>query len=151
MSKKLICIISISLIIIAYLPSASAAAKRVKITDVTGADFLTFEVSGTVTVYVGRDSRGDEEKGGKAPEWLTKDFKRVEGWKIEVSDTNMGYFTVWKKDFSAGTIKLGGNADPPAAGQGSNYVVLIVPVSVGTAVKPLGKLPIAWSKLKANR
>ncbi len=42
--------------------------------------------------------------------------------KIDVTDANMGFFILWSKNFSKGEIKLGGNADPPASGQGSNYI-----------------------------
>ena len=114
-----------------------------------GAGFITFNVGEPTTVYVGHDSRGDEAKGGVPPEWLSNDFALVEGWEIEVTDGNMGTFSVWKKEFSVGTVELGGNADAPAAGQGSMYIVLLTPSSE-TAVEPGTKLSTTWAALKSE-
>lgn len=113
----------------------------------TGDDFLTFEVTSSVIVYVLHDSRGEEEKGGTPPKWLTDKFEKIPDWKVEVTDTNMGYFCVWKAEFPKGKIQLGGNADPPASGQGSNYIVVLFPAEKAP-VKAHGKLPTTWGSLK---
>jgi hypothetical protein len=114
-----------------------------------GADFLKFAVSGPVVVWLAHDSRGEEEKGGTPPEWLSEDT----GWEkhpdmlIEVTDGNMGNFILWSKEFEKGEVVLGGNTDPPASGQGSNYLVLLTP-GEAKAVKPLDKLNTTWAELK---
>jgi len=109
--------------------------------DSCATDFLTFEVDVPVTLYLLRDSRGDEDKGGKPPQWLSSGFERITGWQVETTDPGMGYFTVWKADFDAGTIQLGGNACSPAEGQESNYVVIVMPRSVGLAGPQMPELP----------
>jgi hypothetical protein len=105
--------------------------------EATGADFLSFEVGQSVTVYVLHDSRGEEEKGGTPPGWLSDGFERVEGWSVPTSDQAMGYFAVWRADFDAGVVQLGGNADPPASGQEANYVVIVLPQLTGLAGPPI--------------
>lgn len=112
-----------------------------------GAGFVTFSIDQSATVYIAHDSRGETAKGGVPPEWLTKDFTFVNGKVIEVSDTNMGAFNLWKKDFGAGPVSLGGNADPPAAGQGSMYLVLLMPIKLAS-VKSLGKVATVWAEIK---
>jgi len=112
-----------------------------------GDGFLKFSIDQSATVYIAHDSRGESAKGGVPPEWLAKNFTFVEGKVIEVSDANMGTFNLWKKDFPAGTVSLGGNADPPAAGQGSMYLVLLVPSKLAS-VKPLGKVATTWAEIK---
>jgi len=118
-----------------------------------GNGFLKFEVKNPVTVYVLRDSRGDNDKGGSPPQWLSDNFEKVKDWKVEVTDSNMGFFTVWKSkaDFPAGKVELGGNADPPAAGQGSHYVVVLFVGKKGLSVGLTGKLSTTWAKLKNER
>ncbi|MBM3284074.1 hypothetical protein FJY90_07605 [Candidatus Gottesmanbacteria bacterium] len=116
-----------------------------------GDGFITFDVNQPATVYIGHDSRGEKAKGGVPPEWLSKDFTFVENMVIEVSDTNMGAFNLWKKAYKAGTVSLGGNADPPAAGQGSMYIVLVIPselIITPSSVKPSEKLSITWAGVK---
>jgi hypothetical protein len=61
----------------------------------------------------------------------------------------MGFFTLWEKEFKKGTVTLGGNANPPATGQGSNYFVLVMPGEM--AIRTMGKLSTTWSKLKNER
>ncbi|MEK7398347.1 MAG: hypothetical protein AAB116_15555 [Candidatus Poribacteria bacterium] len=112
-----------------------------------GAGFVTFNIDQSATVYIAHDSRGETAKGGVSPDWLTKDFTFVNGKVIEVSDTNMGTFNLWKKDFGAGPVSLGGNADPPAAGQGSMYLVLLTPPKLAS-VKSLGKVATKWAEIK---
>ncbi len=112
-----------------------------------GPGFISFDIDQTAIVYIGHDSRGESAKGGVPPEWLSNDFTFVEGWVVEVTDANMGTFNIWKKEMPAGNVQLGGNADPPAAGQGSMYIVLLVPLKLST-VKPIGKLTSTWASIK---
>ena len=116
-----------------------------------GADFLTFTVKSPVVVWIARDSRGEPVKGGQVPEWQSEKqgWIRHEDLKIEVTDTNMGNFILWSKEFpKSGDIVLGGNTDPPAAGQGSMYLVLLT--SGGKmAVESSGKLGVKWAEIKS--
>ncbi len=114
-----------------------------------GEEFLSFTVNVPVIVWLAHDSRGEEEKGGKPPEWLSekKGWEKHPDMKIDVTDTNMGFFILWSKSFNKGEVKLGGNADPPAAGQGSNYIVILTP-GKGLSVEPIGKLFKTWSSIK---
>ncbi|MGB9595777.1 MAG: hypothetical protein ACPL7B_05800 [Candidatus Poribacteria bacterium] len=115
----------------------------------TGVEFLKFTVNTNVEVWLAHDSRGEKEKGGIPPEWLSE----KNGWVkhpdmiMDVSDTNMGFFVFWSKEFKKGQVMIGGNADPPASGQGSNYVVLIKP-GKSLDVEPKGKVPMTWAKIK---
>jgi hypothetical protein len=78
-----------------------------------GNSFLSFDVNPDVTVYVGYDIRI-----GGTPSWLF-DFTDT-GDEIVTSDTA---FRLFAKDFSAGTITLGGN---DGGGGYSMYTVIIV-------------------------
>lgn len=115
----------------------------------TGADFLKFTVNINAEVWLAHDSRGEKEKGGTPPEWLSE----KNGWVkhpdmiMEVTDANMGFFVFWSKEFKKGQVTIGGNADPPASGQGSNYVVLIKP-GKSLAVESKGKAITTWAKLR---
>ncbi len=112
-----------------------------------GDDFLTFEVDKPVVVWVAHDSRGEKDKGGVPPAWLADNFEHHPDLIIDVTDGNMGFFALWKAEFEKGTIILGGNADPPAAGQGSNYMVLLTP-GKSKAVQSQGKLSTTWGIIK---
>ena len=117
-----------------------------------GENFLRFTVNRPVVVWIAHDSRGEEEKGGTPPEWLSEE----QGWEkhpdmtLEVTDTNMGSFILWSKEFDKGEVALGGNADPPAAGQDSNYLVLLTP-GKELAVRPQGNLSTKWAEVKRAR
>ncbi len=114
-----------------------------------GKDFHSFTVNVPVIVWLAHDSRGEEEKGGKPPEWLSEKngWEKHPDMKIDVTDANMGFFILWSKSFNKGEIKLGGNADPPASGQGSNYIVLLTP-GKSLAVDPVSKLYKTWAYIK---
>lgn len=114
-----------------------------------GEEFLRFTVNVPVIVWLAHDSRGEEEKGGKPPEWLSADkgWEKHPDMKIDVTDTNMGFFILWSKSFNKGDVILGGNADPPAAGQGSNYIVLLMP-GKNLAIDPISRLYKTWGSLK---
>lgn len=117
----------------------------------TGVDFITFNVKVPVVVWVARDRRGEEEKGGTPPEWISE----AEGWEkrpemiLEASDQDLGFFFLRSKEFAAGEVVLGGNADP-SANVCPMYIVLLT-FSRKAAVEPLGKLSTTWAKLKSNR
>lgn len=117
-----------------------------------GEEFLKFVVGRNAIVWVARDSRGDEDKGGKPPEWLSEDngWERHAEMLIEVTDGNMGHFVLYSKEFAKDEVILGGNVDPPAAGQGSSYLVLITP-GEDLAVEPADKLSTTWAELKNER
>lgn len=117
-----------------------------------GADFLTFTSDQPVRLWVCRDSRGDSIKGGTAPKWLTDNFDRTEIQVPSNGDGNMGFFILYKgkEDHRARKVTLGGNADPPAVGQASNYLALVTP-GEGLSVQPKAKLATVWASLKLSR
>jgi hypothetical protein len=121
-----------------------------------GADFLVISVDGPVVVWIGHDSRGEEERAGLPPEWLVEGYEKVfdlddnPEFVLGSTDANMGTFNLWKAEFDKGEIAIGGNAEAPAAGHGSNYVVLVEP-GVGLSVDPADKLGSTWGALKRSR
>ncbi|MFQ6041505.1 MAG: hypothetical protein ACE5PV_11665 [Candidatus Poribacteria bacterium] len=115
-----------------------------------GPDFLCFEIDAPATVWVAHDSRGEEEKGGAPPDWLASNFKKHADLAIKVTDANMDTFVLWEKDFPAGKVCLGGNEDAPAAGHGSNYLVLVEETGAATSVELTGKLSTTWGKIKSE-
>mgnify|MGYP003961454637 FL=1 len=121
-----------------------------------GVDFLVISVDKPAVVWIGHDSRGEEEKGGLPPQWLVDGYERVfdpdanPDFVLGSTDGGMGTFNLWKAEFGKGEIAIGGNAEAPAAGHGSNYVVLVEP-GVGLSVDPESKLAATWGGLKAAR
>lgn len=113
----------------------------------TGKAFVTFTVDRPSIIWIGYDSRGNEAKKGVPPAWLTKDYKMAAG-TIKVTDGNMDTFNLWKRTVPAGKVEIPGNAEAPAAGFGSNYLVL-VEAGLNTAVSPKTKLSTAWSRIKS--
>lgn len=81
-----------------------------------GAAFLTFQLTASATVYVMYDATAS-----KVPAWLTQGGWQRTGETVVTTDTRR---MVYKKDFQAGTVTLGGNADAPMVGAGSMYTVL---------------------------
>ena len=112
-----------------------------------GAVFVTFTVDRPSIIWIGYDSRGNEAKKGVPPAWLTKDYKMAAG-TIKVTDGNMDTFNLWKRTVPAGKVEIPGNAEAPAAGFGSNYLVL-VEAGLNTAVSPKTKLSTTWSRIKS--
>ena len=114
-------------------------------------EFITFTVKVPVVVWVCTDRRGEEEKGGTPPGWLSAD----EGWEerpeivLEASDGDLGFFFVRSKEFPAGEVVLGANAAPPAAGQDPNYIPLLT-LSPKAAVEATDKLSTTWAELKSK-
>ncbi len=113
----------------------------------TGKAFVTFTVDRPSIIWIGYDSRGNEAKKGVPPAWLTKDYKMAAG-TIKVTDGNMDTFNLWKRSVPAGKVEIPGNAEAPAKGFGSNYLVL-VEAGLNTAVSPKTKLSTTWSRIKS--
>ena len=115
-------------------------------------EFITFTVEVPIVVWVCTDRRGEEEKGGTPPGWLSAD----EGWVerpeivLEASDGDLGLFFVRSKEFPAGEVVLGASAAPPAAGQDPNYIVILTGSSEAP-VEATGKLSTTWAELKSRR
>ena len=118
-----------------------------------GKDFLSFKVDKPSIIWIAHDSRGEEEKGGKPPEWLEKEYEKWMDGKdpvpIEVTDGNMATFNLWQKAVKAGKVTIGGNAEAPAAGHGSNYMVL-VEEDQNAVVAPQAKLSTTWAIIKSQ-
>jgi hypothetical protein len=66
----------------------------------SGNSFLSFNVNQDVIVYIAYDNRAVAK-----PAWLSAFYNT--GEDLETTDTS---FTIFKKDFNAGTIMLGGNS-----------------------------------------
>ncbi|MBI3273872.1 MAG: hypothetical protein HYZ69_01890 [Candidatus Colwellbacteria bacterium] len=121
-----------------------------------GKNFLTFKVDQPAVIWIAHDSRGEGEKNGKPPQWLVDGFKRIfdpktnPDFTLAVTDASMGTFNLWKQSYKKGEVVIGGNADAPAAGHGSNYIVLIE-ADKTAAVQPQDKLGITWGKIKSAR
>ena len=135
---------------LSYLMTANSDHKS------KGKAFLTFTTDRSVRLWVCRDSRGDQIKKGKAPKWLSDNFERMET-RVETNEANMGFFILYRgnKDLPKGRCTLGGNADPPAAGQMNNYVVLFAAPINGDQKQNLsaqmtGGLSQLWGWLKTR-
>ena len=118
-----------------------------------GKDFLSFKVNKPSVIWIAHDRRGEEEKGGQPPEWLEKEYEKwLEGKDpvpIEVTDGNMATFNLWQKAVKAGKVTIGGNAEAPAAGHGSIYMVL-VEEDQNAVVDPQAKLSMTWAIIKSQ-
>jgi hypothetical protein len=87
----------------------------------TGSTFITFDVNQAVTVYVAHDDRFAAK-----PAWMDLGF-------TDVGDdlaSGAGTFSLWAKDFAAGTVTLGGNT-PDGVAQNSMYSVVVRPAAAG--------------------
>jgi DNA-binding beta-propeller fold protein YncE len=81
----------------------------------TTSDFLSFTLTRDATVYVLYDVRSYS-----LPAWLNDGSWTLTGHLVLTEDVPR---RVYKKEFSAGEVKLGGNAQPPMEGASSNYSV----------------------------
>jgi hypothetical protein len=77
----------------------------------TGDEFVTFELSSDATVYIVHDNRIAPK-----PSWM--DSFTDTGKDIVTTDVD---FSVFEKDFSAGTVTLGGNGES----SGSMYTIIV--------------------------
>jgi len=94
------------------------------------ADFLTFTLTRDATLYVAYDVRAT-----RLPAWLDGSWTDT-GDTIGTSDVTR---RLYKKEFAAGTVTLGGNAMAPMRHAKSNYNVIAVgtqPTDTGTLVLP---------------
>ena len=88
-----------------------------------GADFLTFEALLPVTVYVALDTRQQDP-----PAWLATGFQKsdmqlqADHWTLQV----------YRKDFPAGEITLGGNTNDGTSGGKSHYTIALQPQIITT-------------------
>ena len=117
-----------------------------------GKDFLTFKVDIPSIIWIAHDSRGEEDKGGTPPDWLVEDYEMQKDGKdpltLTVTDGNMATFNLWKiKESVKGKVAVPGNGEKPAAGHGSNYVVL-VEFDDKAPVDSKGKLSSVWGDIK---
>ena len=117
-----------------------------------GKDFLTFKVDVPSIIWIAHDSRGEEGKGGTPPDWLVEDYEMQKDGKdpltLTVTDGNMATFNLWKiKESVKGKVAVPGNGEKPAAGHGSNYVVL-VEFDDKAPVDSKGKLSSVWGDIK---
>ena len=97
------------------------------------ASFITFDVNQDVIVYVAHDNRITTK-----PSWM-ESFTNA-GDDLVLNDQSHG---IWKKDFTAGTITLGGNA---GGSNSSMYSIIIV--GQGNVVDTI--LPSTPANLKAT-
>ena len=79
----------------------------------SGSSFITFDVNQDATVYVAHDDRVTTK-----PSWMTSFTNTGDDLVID----SQGH-SIWKKDFTAGTITLGGNE---GGGNSSMYTVIVV-------------------------
>lgn len=96
----------------------------------TSSALLSFNINQAATVYVTYDPRATA-----LPQWLSGWQKSAE--TVGINDPNIDHMNLYYKEYSAGTITLGGNLQSPAAGALDNYFVIIVPVVNATLQKSL--------------
>jgi hypothetical protein len=86
---------------------------------------LGFSLAQDASVFIGYDTRATAE-----PAWLASGFTPLPPpMLIDIRDPDETQeFRVLRRDFAAGPVQLGGNA---AAGAGSNYVVVALPLDTG--------------------
>ena len=97
-------------------------------------DFLSFTVNVGVVVYVSHDDRISIK-----PEWLS-------GFVLIQNDvvTNDTVFSLYRKNFLAGRVVLGGNKFEDTDLGNSMYQVMIVPTSEGVEPEPLPDSPLVF-------
>ena len=83
----------------------------------TSPSFLKITLTAPATVYVAYDARAS-----RLPGWLDASWTNT-GERIATDDTDR---KVFKKDFPAGEVALGGNAMSPMKGANSNYSVIAI-------------------------
>jgi len=89
----------------------------------TGSSFMSFSINQDCSVYVAHDDRLTTK-----PSWLTSNFTDT-GDDLVDNDAESVHLSLYKKDFSAGTVTLGGNE---GGGQPncSMYTVVVIPLTV---------------------
>lgn len=84
----------------------------------SSSNVLSFNLTQDATVYTAYDPRG-----GTLPAWL-------QNWtltsdKLGTNEPGTNSLTLYKKDFPAGNVTVGGNLQSPASGSESNYILLV--------------------------
>ena len=97
----------------------------------TGEEFLEMVTVLPGLLYVGHDTRI-----AKVPQWLAENSKSGFAKTNLVVRTNDATFSLYRRQFSAGSIVIGGNTEDGLPGGKSNYLVLIQPAG-------LPRLPVA--------
>lgn len=100
----------------AFLEAAEFIKTKNDDKNVSADDYLKFELSQAASVYVAYDYRADS-----LPEWLA--IWQPTGYLIDTSDTK---FNLYRMEFRAGPVSLGGNNGWPAKSPGSNYFVIAI-------------------------
>lgn len=118
---------------ITAMPSSLEGAPGIKSNNshdrwVEDTEWLTFDLNVPADVYIAYDHRGDPAYGGQLPQWLSNDFTDT-GMTISVTDGDANPFKLYVNSYGIGPVILGGNYMPPATGAGSNYFVLLDPIS----------------------
>lgn len=90
---------------------------------VTATSVLSFSLSQSATVYIAYDPLAT-----RLPSWLNTWEKLTD--KIGINDPRISHLLLYRKTFSAGTVRLGGNLASPAVGSKNTYVVVIKPGGV---------------------
>ncbi len=88
----------------------------------TGPAYVTFDLSAASQVNVLYDERATQ-----LPEWLSA---------FTPTGENTSGFDVHARTYPAGTVILGGNANPPMAGAQSMYTVVVVPLNTPPRCDP---------------
>jgi hypothetical protein len=81
--------------------------------------FVSFKVSKAATVYIAYDPRAS-----KIPSWL-QSFTKVSD-KLQINDPKLASMNIYKKEYAAGTVTLGGNMQGSAIGGALCQYVLMV-------------------------
>lgn len=106
------------------IPSQYECAEWIKTANndkaVSDPNHLMFSLAQDASVYVAYDTRATAE-----PAWLASGFTPT-GDVVDIADPDVTQeFDVLRRDFTAGSVVLGGNQAPDA---GSNYVVFALPL-----------------------
>ncbi len=108
----------------------------------TTSDHLVLDVNKQVDVYVAYDKRAFAQSPN-LPQWMTSYTDT--GLTISAQDGGASPLRLFKKEYAAGTITLGGNYAGATTGAHSNYVVLIT--EAGELAKP-AQVAKALSKVR---
>lgn len=94
-------------------PMADAGAKS--------KSFLDFNLGSPATIYIAYDSRANS-----LPSWLSG-WQLISNALVTINDGSGSSLRLYKKDYSAGAVTLGGNMSNPAKGAQLNYIIIGVP------------------------
>ncbi|MEO6327656.1 MAG: kelch repeat-containing protein [Ginsengibacter sp.] len=86
----------------------------------TSATLLSFNINQDAAVYIAYDPRATV-----LPAWLSG-FQKLAS-QVGINDPKITYLELYSKNYTKGTVSLGGNLQSPAAGALNNYFVIVVP------------------------